>query len=52
MTETALIRLDFISICLLSLHITDLDTFLKIVASATVITINLYTIINLRKNKK
>jgi len=51
MTETALIRLDFISVCLLTLHITDLDTFLKIVASSTVIAINFYTIIKL-KNKK
>jgi len=48
---TQLIRLDFISVALLSVTFTDIDCLLKIAASITVITINVLTYKKL-KNKK
>ena len=40
MNSTPLIILDFLSLALLSIHLTDLDVTLKIIASVSIISVN------------
>lgn len=46
-----LLNIDIITIFLLSIHLTDLDTILKVVASTSVIFVNIYAFTKQKKQK-
>ena len=49
MHSIPLIVLDFISLTLLSIHLTDLDVALKIIASVSIISVNVIAFYKQRK---